>query len=106
MIRTVIATCIGALLAVAVLIGLWAILRWNASQAVNISPATAVQPNFAQHMVQQGYWRDRATNRWYSYWVIFQHGCNLVSGTAADAVLQCEKPLDPRLGLRNMDETP
>lgn len=104
MIRTIIATCLGVLLAVAVLIGLWAILRWNAPQAVSISPAAEVQPSYAQRMVQQGYWHDHATDRWYLDWLIFQDHCRLISGTAADATLQCEKPLDPRFGLPNRDK--
>jgi hypothetical protein len=104
MIRTMIATCLGVLLAVAVLVGLWVILRLNVLPIVNFSPATDGQPSYSQRMVQQGYWPDHATNRWYSYWEIFQHGCRLVGGTADNATLQCEKPLDPSGGLPNPEK--
>jgi hypothetical protein len=106
MIRTMIATCLGVLLAVAVLLGLWAILRWNSAGTVNIPQTIEIQPTYAQRMVQQGYWHDHATDRWYSDWLIFQDHCRLISGTPADATLHCEKPLDPSLGLPNTDKTP
>jgi hypothetical protein len=85
---------------------LWAILRWNRLGTLNISPTTENRPSYAQRMVQQGYVRDHTSNRWYSYWAIFQDRCRLIGGTADDATLECEKPLDPRLGLPNTDETP
>jgi len=106
MIRTMIATCLGVLLAVAVLLGLWAALRWSSPGTVNVPQITAIEPTYAQRMVQQGYFHDHESNRWYSYWVILQDRCRLISGTAADATLECEKPLDPSLGLPNTDETP
>lgn len=106
MIRTMIATCLGVLLAVAVLLRLWVLLRWKASPAISISPASEIQPTYAQRMVQLGYWHDHATDRWYSSMLFYADHCRLIAGTQADATLQCQTPLNPRFGLPNKDETP
>jgi hypothetical protein len=106
MIRTIIATCLGVLLAVAVLIGVWAALRWSSPGTVNIPQTTEIQPTYAERMVQLGYWHDHATDRWYSAMLIYADHCRLIAGTQADATLQCQTPLNPRFGLPNKDETP
>jgi len=104
MIRTIISTCLGVLLAVAVLIAVWAALRWSTQRLLTVPPSTYIQPTYAERMVQLGYWHDHATDRWYDYLVIFQDHCHLIAGTQADATLQCSTPLDPRLGLPNKEK--
>ena len=106
MIRTMIATCLGVLLALAILIGVWGAWRWSTPRAVIVMPATIQQPTYAQRLMQLGYVHDHATDRWYSHMLIFADNCRLVAGTPADATLQCQTQLNPRFGLPNKEGTP
>jgi hypothetical protein len=92
MVRIVVGTFAGVILAVVVLYAGFTYLQWRSSRAY-FAPPPSDAANFQDKMLQQGYWREHSTQRWYPLWQIVGNRCQLISGSTADATLQCIKPL-------------
>lgn len=91
-IRIILGTFIGMLLAVIVLYAGFSYWQWRTYRQVFASPPSA-PANFQDKMLQQGYWREHSSQRWYPLWQIVGNRCQLISGSTADATLKCDRPL-------------
>jgi hypothetical protein len=93
MIRIILGTFIGMLLAVIVLYAGFSYWQWRATRAYFAPPTVPSPPvSFQDKMLRRNMWRDHATQRWYPYWQLIGNRC-LVSGAPADATFQCARPL-------------
>jgi hypothetical protein len=103
-IRTVLATCLGVVLAAMVIYGSCSYLvnRDVHRLVAPIFPPALPPPaplTFQQKMFNRGYRRDHLTHRWYSlYDSLMRNGCR-ISGPPLDTTFTCARPLNPADGI-------
>lgn len=91
MLRIVVGTFVGVILAVIVLyvgISYW---QWRANRQA-FAPPPVAPVSFQTKMLRQSMWREHTTHRWYPAWEIFAHHCTM-SGSPLDATITCPAPL-------------
>jgi hypothetical protein len=91
MIRIVIGTFAGTVLAVIVLYAGFSYWQWRTYRQVFASPPAA-PVSFQTKMLWQSMWREHITHRWYPASEIFAHHCTM-SGSPLDATITCPTPL-------------
>ena len=100
MMRIVVGTFAGVILAVVVLYAGFSYLQWRSSRAY-FAPPPVPSPaaSFQDKMLRQGYLRDHLTHRWYSIWVVTStNGC-AAYGPPLNTTFKCNTPLNPSSGI-------